>query len=367
MAKTSKTAILPPVLLPDALALTAWYRQNRRDLPWRSHQGRAPSPYHTWLSEIMLQQTGVITVIPYYQRFTARWPNVESLAAASEDDVLQEWAGLGYYSRARNLLKCAKAVTEHHNGQFPSDLKSLKSLPGIGDYTANAIRAIAFDLPANVVDGNVERVISRIFAYDEPVNLPAGKNRIRELAASIAPESDTGDYAQGLMELGALICKPRKPDCPECPWQKNCAAYASGQTGIIPVIQRRPKLPERQAAVFVLQDKNRRYFLRQRPSSGLLGGLWEFPSSPWGTRQDNPPSEIRDFAPVNFEGLKLLDERVVHVFTHFKLTMAIYIFPEPVDAINIKQPGAWFGVQELPALPTLMKKVMATARKGLGD
>ncbi|MDB5478626.1 MAG: mutY [Alphaproteobacteria bacterium] len=369
MAKTSKIGPGPDVLLD-------WYRQNGRALPWRINSGRAPSPYHTWLSEIMLQQTGVATVIAYYQRFITRWPNVEALAQASEDEVLGEWAGLGYYSRARNLLKCARRVADDHKGIFPADLAALKALPGIGEYTANAIRAIAFDLPANVVDGNVERVMARVFAYDQPVNLPAGKKEIQAIAGRIAPDEYSGDYAQALMDLGATICTPRKPQCPLCPWRDACRAYALSLTETIPVMRKRPKLPLRHAAVFVLRDEAGRYLLRQRPASGLLGGMWEFPSSPWDKKGDKKgdknnlaggfAEDQAAYAPVPISSLYKLPRKLVHVFTHFRLDLDIYVnLPSLPTEISAK--GSWFYPAALPALPTLSKKVLNEARKILGD
>lgn len=350
MAKTSFSA-------PETASLLHWYDQNSRKLPWRSHNGRAPSPYHTWLSEIMLQQTTVATVIPYYMRFTERWPDVMSLAHADEQDVMHEWAGLGYYSRARNLLACARQVATEHGGVFPSSIEELKALPGIGDYTANAIRAIAFDLPANVVDGNVERVMARMFAFEHALNIPQYKKEIRQLAASVTPAQRHGDYAQALMDLGATICTPRQPQCHTCPWQDNCRAFALGLTDRIPVIQRRAKLPERHAHVFILTDIHGRIFLRQRPATGLLGGLWECPSTPWSedrleiTTENLPTDHAFDKLP----------KPVIHVFSHFKLTSEICVCRTQFSGTEIfddTQIGGWFALDALPPLSTLSKKIM---------
>jgi A/G-specific adenine glycosylase len=355
MAKTSISA-------PKAADLLDWYRAHGRDLPWRSYEGRAPSPYHTWLSEIMLQQTGVITVIPYYERFTIKWPSVHDLAAAHEDDVLKEWAGLGYYSRARNLLKCARLIATDYSGIFPDDVTELKKLPGIGDYTANAIRAIAFDKPANVVDGNVERVTARVFAFDQPINLPANKVKLKELAATLSPQTENSHYAQAIMDLGATICTPRNPQCPLCPWNKNCLTFATGQTDKIPVVQKRAKIPERQTSVFVMHDKQNRFLLRQRPAKGLLGGLWEFPSTNWDKAV--PENEV-DLSTIDLTDFIQLPKPVIHVFTHFKLTSTVFVHRDPVKPETIKSLGQWFDPDNLPALSTLTVKILAAARNGL--
>ena len=202
--------------VPEAADLLAWYDRHRRVLPWRARHGEQPDPYRVWLSEIMLQQTNVKTVAPYYAKFLARWPTVEALGGASLDDVLRAWAGLGYYARARNLHACAKAVAENHGGKFPASLEALRALPGIGDYTAAAVAAIAFDAPAVPVDGNVERVVARLFAVEQA--LPAAKPAIKRLAASLLPARRSGDFAQALMDLGATICSPKRPACALCPW-----------------------------------------------------------------------------------------------------------------------------------------------------
>jgi A/G-specific adenine glycosylase len=359
MAKTSISA-------PKATDLLGWYRVHGRDLPWRSHAGRAPSPYHTWLSEIMLQQTGVITVIPYYERFTTKWPSVQKLAAANEDDVLKEWAGLGYYSRARNLLKCAGIIAKDYNGIFPDDVTELKKLPGIGDYTANAIRAIAYDQPANVVDGNVERVTARVFAFDQPINVPANKIKLKELAATLAPQTENSHYAQAIMDLGATICTPRNPKCPLCPWNKNCLAFATGQTDKIPVVQKRAKSPERHTHVFVMHDDRNRFLLRQRPVNGLLGGLWEFPSTGWDKTEPDTVSENETLlASMEMNGFAQLPKPVIHVFTHFRLTSTVFVHQEPVRPEQVKDLGQWFSPNHLPALSTLTVKILEAAHNGL--
>src|SRR5215216_5413606 len=225
MCPTRSTAPLPP-RLPDAAALLAWYDRHRRNLPWRAPPGRQPDPYRVWLSEIMLQQTTVATVGPYFDRFVARFPDIRALAAAPLDDILHAWQGLGYYARARNLHACARAVVARHAGEFPDDPAALRALPGVGDYTAAAIAAIAFDRPLAAVDGNVERVVARLFAEREP--LPAAKPRLRALAAALVPDARAGDFAQAMMDLGAVLCTPRRPRCVLCPWRGGCAALALG-------------------------------------------------------------------------------------------------------------------------------------------
>ncbi|HEY2541333.1 MAG TPA: A/G-specific adenine glycosylase, partial [Stellaceae bacterium] len=209
-------------LIPDPAPLLAWYDRHRRDLPWRAPPGSTADPYRVWLSEIMLQQTTVVAVAPYFERFVTRWPDVAALAAASLDEVLQEWQGLGYYARARNLHACARVVVERHGGAFPAKPSQLRALPGIGDYTAAAIAAIAFDERVAAVDGNVERVTARLFAVGEP--MPAAKERLRALAAALVPRPRSGDFAQAMMDLGATICTPRRPRCVLCPWRAACAA-----------------------------------------------------------------------------------------------------------------------------------------------
>lgn len=360
MAKTS-FSISPP----KPQDLLAWYRKNARVLPWRRHEGRADTPYHTWLSEIMLQQTTVAIVIPYYMKFIDRWPHVHDLAQAQEDDVMQAWAGLGYYSRARNLMKCAKTIVTEWDGQFPSEIDDLKSLPGIGEYTANAIRAIAFDKPANVVDGNVERVVARIFAFDKPLNLPIHKKEIKALAASLAPDKNAGDYAQALMDLGATICTPRQPKCDVCPWQKSCLAFAQGRAESLPVIQRLKKQPERFAKLFILYDRQGHIFMQKRPSSGLLGGLWAFPGTPWDQKEILTKSQEKNFYPVPLKDCVEIKTPVIHVFSHFKLTLHVYVVKKPVSRKSITIKGTWFAADALPSLPTLMNKIWQAAKSSI--
>ncbi|HYU11045.1 MAG TPA: A/G-specific adenine glycosylase, partial [Stellaceae bacterium] len=263
---------------PDPAALLAWYDRHRRDLPWRSPAGTRADPYRVWLSEIMLQQTTVVTVAPYFDRFVARWPDIRALAAASLDEVLHEWQGLGYYARARNLHACARAVVARHGGYFPENPAQLRALPGIGDYTAAAIAAIAFDHGSAAVDGNVERVVARLFAVVEP--LPAAKPRLKALATALVPARRAGDFAQAMMDLGATLCTPRRPRCVLCPWREACAARAAGIADNLPARLDKPERPWRYGVVFWLSRGDGAVLLRRRPEKGLLGGMIELPSTP---------------------------------------------------------------------------------------
>jgi A/G-specific adenine glycosylase len=330
-----------------SLTLLSWYNKHGRALPWRCVAGRAETPYHTWLSEIMLQQTGVTTVIPYYQRFITRWPNVKALAKADEADILKEWAGLGYYSRARNLLKCARLVVDRYKGQFPDTIHELKKLNGIGNYTANAIIAIAFDKAANVVDGNVERVMARLFAVDLPSNSPSGKKHLTELAASILPSAQHGDYAQALMDLGATLCTPKNPSCGQCPWQTQCLAFKQGNPTNFPRKIAKAAIPTRYGFCTVQFNQKNQILLQQRPSNGLLGGLWEFyDASAWTSIK--PKKKKGDF-------------QITHIFSHFKLIMDVCI-AQP-DKSNKTLSGMWYPCEQLPAMSTLHRKILAEAQK----
>ena len=328
--------------------LLDWYDQHRRLLPWRTDQ---PDPYAVWLSEVMLQQTTVAAVIPYYQRFLARWPTVMDLARADDAQVMKEWAGLGYYARARNLLACARAVAAM-GGSFPPSEAQLRDLPGIGTYTAAAIAAIAFNLPANVVDGNVERVMARLHAVTTP--LPPAKAELSHLAAALAPHQRPGDYAQALMDLGATLCTPRSPRCNACPWAKACQALAQGQPEAFPV--KRPKAPKptRFGLAFWLQDDQNRVLLRRRPPKGLLGGMMEIPTTPWRPQQTWILDEAAPHAPAPAHWLAL-NQTVHHTFTHFHLELGV------VKGLIRHDPslGLWCPLDQLAeqGLPTLMTKI----------
>jgi A/G-specific adenine glycosylase len=348
--------------------LLAWYDRHRRRLPWRPPAGEAADPYRVWLSEIMLQQTGVKTVGPYFEKFIARWPDVEALGSAALDDVLRMWAGLGYYSRARNLHACAVVVRGDHGGVFPDTEEGLRALPGIGPYTAAAIAAIAFGRRTMPVDGNIERVVSRLFAVEAP--LPQAKPLIQELAATLLgatragdEKSRAGDSAQALMDLGSSICTPKKPACALCPLNDDCAARARGDQEIFP--RKAPKKAGtlRRGAAFVVTRGNE-LLVRTRPEKGLLGGMTEVPTSDWLATQDDKSALGQ--APA----LKVIARWhrkagvVTHVFTHFPLELVVYTARAP--ALTPAPEGMrWVPIETLAgeAFPNLMRKVIA---HGLG-
>jgi A/G-specific adenine glycosylase len=353
--------------VPSAAALLAWYDRHRRTLPWRAPPGERTDPYRVWLSEIMLQQTTVRAVVPYYARFLARWPDVRALAAAPLDDVLKAWAGLGYYARARNLHACARAVVERHDAAFPSDEAALRALPGVGDYTAAAIAAIAFDVAASPVDGNIERVVARLFAVEEP--LPGAKPRLRQLARAMTPQRRPGDFAQAMMDLGASLCSPKKPACAFCPWNESCAGFARGDAETFP--RRIPKRDGalRRGAAFVVRRPDGYVLLRTRVAKGLLGGMTEVPITSWSA--DFAESEALNFTPTfssplraaeRGDGWRRLPGVVRHVFTHFPLELSVY-----VAEVGVETPAPddtrWAKISELAgeALPSLMRKVLAHA------
>jgi A/G-specific adenine glycosylase len=357
-----------PTASPQPAALLAWYDRHRRRLPWRAAPGERSDPYRVWLSEIMLQQTTVKAVAPYYARFLARWPDVRALAAAPLDEVLKGWAGLGYYSRARNLHACACVVVERHGGIFPSDEAGLRALPGIGAYTAAAVAAIAYDVPAIPIDGNVERVIARLYAVKTPV--PAAKRDIAQLAHGFRPQNRAGDFAQALMDLGATICTPKRPACSLCPWRGSCAAEKRGDAEAFP--RRTPKREGvlRRGAAFVARRTDGYLLLRTRPPRGLLGGMTEVPTSAW-TADFEAANALKDTPRFsrNVGGKKDIAWRRVpgivrHVFTHFPLELVVYAAEIPKNAQPPK--GArWVALDAIAgeALPSLMRKVIA---HGLG-
>lgn len=345
-----------------AAALLAWYDRHHRRLPWRvgpadARSGQRADPYRVWLSEVMLQQTTVQAVKPYFETFTARWPTVAALAAAPGEDIMKAWAGLGYYSRARNLKKCAEMVVERHGGRFPDDLEGLKALPGIGDYTAAAIASIAFDRPAAVVDGNVERVVTRLRSIATPV--PAAKPEIRAHVQVLLPVDRPGDFAQATMDLGATICTPRRPACPLCPINDGCEAFRDGTQERFPVKAPKAAKPVRQGAAFVAENRDGAVLLRKRAEKGLLGGMSEPPTSAWTARVDGAAgTEAAPFAAAWREA-----GTVTHVFTHFELRLAV--FHARVD--RPAPEGAWWSPREdVPgeALPTVMKHAIETAIPG---
>lgn len=352
---------------PDPADLLAWYDRHARRLPWRmppdrSRAGVRADPYHVWLSEVMLQQTTVAAVGPYFRDFLDRWPDVAALAAADLDAVLTAWAGLGYYARARNLHKCARVVAGEHGGRFPDTEEGLRELPGIGPYTAAAIAAIAFDRKAAPVDGNIERVMSRVFAVETP--LPDAKAELRDLAAAMTPDTRPGDYAQALMDLGATVCTPRSPKCLACPWSGSCTARAAGIAEELP--RRAPKKarPVRRATVWWMTRADGAVLLRRRPEEGLLGGMMEVPSGPWESG-GWAAGEISDEAPPLAADWVEIPGMVTHGFTHFAIEMqvrAARIDPSRAPEGVWVQPEA-FGDH---ALPTLTRKVVRHVMTHLG-
>jgi A/G-specific adenine glycosylase len=345
----------------DAAALLAWYDRHRRRLPWRTAPGETPDPYRVWLSEIMLQQTTVKAVIPYYLRFLQRWPDVHALAAAPLDDVLKAWAGLGYYARARNLHACARVIAQIRAGHFPASEKELASLPGIGSYTGAAIAAIAFGARAAAIDGNGERVLARRFAFK--MEFPAAKPHIRRLAEGLLPNTRAGDFAQALMDLGSSICTPKRPACVLCPWSPCCAAYRDGTAESFP--RKRPKQQGRlrTGAAFVLLCAEHSILLRNRAAKGLLGGMAEVPTSAW--THDLPEQDALAAAPRP-HGTQPKWRRVrgvvSHVFTHFPLRLQVYIATVS-EAARAPKGTRWVPIAHLggEALPSLMRKVITRA------
>jgi A/G-specific adenine glycosylase len=315
-------------------ALLSWYAVDKRRLPWRYEAGETPDPYRVWLSEVMLQQTTVAAVRPYFDKFTTRWPDVRALAAADDADIMAAWAGLGYYARARNLVACARKVAGVLDGIFPDTEEGLRSLPGIGRYTAAAIAAIAFGRRAVVVDANVERVVSRLFAVEAP--LPGARDRLYALTDSITPEN-AGDFAQAMMDLGATICTPRAPDCGLCPLAQGCAARTSGMQERYPVKAPKSPRPRRDGVAYWLEHDGHVRLVR-RPATGLLGGMLALPES----------------APA--EAVWQEAGSVEHVFTHFALTMRLLCAES-----NGRDDGIWWPIERIgeAGLPTLFARLAA--------
>jgi len=337
--------------------LLAWYDRHRRRLPWRALPGEPSDAYRVWLSEIMLQQTTVKAVGPYFEKFVARWADVAALARAPLDDILRMWAGLGYYSRARNLHACAVAVVEQHGGQLPRDEQGLRALPGIGPYTAAAIAAIAFDAPVVPVDGNIERVVSRLFAVED--ELPNAKPVIQTLAQRLLDVARAGDTAQALMDLGATICTPKKPACVLCPLSEACLARARGDQENFPRKAPKKSGALRRGAAFVV-TRGDELLVRTRSTKGLLGGMTEVPTSDWLVGHDD--AIARQQAPV-LKGLSRWRRKigvVNHVFTHFPLELVVYTATVPAQT---RAPNGmrWVKIATLDgeALPNLMRKVIA--------
>ena len=344
-----------------ASVLLEWYDAGNRDLPWRYGPSETPDPYRVWLSEVMLQQTTVKAVIPYFEKFLTRWPTVKSLAKADLEEVLAVWAGLGYYSRARNLHACARTVVERHKGKFPRNEAELLQLPGIGPYTAAAVVAIAFGGRTSPVDGNVERVVARLFAVRDA--LPGAKPALRALARTLTPDQRAGDFAQAMMDLGATVCTPKRPSCLMCPLQPQCAATSLGIAANLPARAIKAERPVRYGAAFVVLREDGYVLLRQRPMAGLLGGMMEVPSTAWGDKGPTQMDAMRS-APVRSDWWPVAGA-VSHVFTHFRLEMTVYRAVVPVDAqLHLwAEPDrcrwVYRGDLQGEALPSIMRKLIA--------
>ena len=357
---------------PNPAALLSWFDRHRRVLPWRAPPGEVADPYLVWLSEIMLQQTTVTAVAPYYMRFVARFPSVTELAQADIEDVLKLWAGLGYYARARNLHACAKVILTR--GAFPNREEELLGLPGIGSYTAAAIAAIAFDRQASPVDGNVERVVARLFAVEQ--ELPNAKPTIRKLAAALAPVRRPGDFAQAMMDLGATVCTPKAPACGRCPFAGTCVARKRGDAETFPRKKKKREGHLRRGAAFVAIRADGHVLVRRRAPKGLLGGMTEVPTTEWIADFDaaRALAEAPQFAPVRGTDTDMASRAVswrrvpgvvTHVFTHFPLELVVLRARLPKSAIA-PDGMYWIAREDIAgaALPSVMRKVLAHA---LGD
>ncbi len=336
--------------------LFAWYDAHARSLPWRvgpaDHAaGVRADPYRVWLSEVMLQQTTVPHATPYFLEFTRRWPTVGALAAAEDAEVMAAWAGLGYYARARNLIACARAVASGYGGVFPDTEEGLRALPGLGAYTAAAVAAIAFDRLAHVVDGNVERVVARLFAVDEP--LPDAKPELKRLAATLTAPERPGDWAQAMMDLGATVCRPRAPLCDRCPISTGCKAFASGHPEAWPKKRLKAERPRRFGVAYVL-ERDGRIGLVRRPPRGLLGGMLALPTSEWRAA---PLSEAEALAAAPGPGAWRAAGQIEHVFTHFALTLEVRRGEASTGAADL----IWTPRGDLGALPSVFLKAARAA------
>jgi A/G-specific adenine glycosylase len=350
----SEADAAPEAVLPDPADLLRWYDRHARRLPWRiapANPAARPDPYRVWLSEVMLQQTTVATAGPYFERFTARWPDVSALADADRAEVLGAWAGLGYYARARNLHACAQAVAAR--GAFPDTEDGLRELPGIGPYTAAAIAAIAFGRRAVVVDGNVERVIARLFAIGTP--MPDAKPQVRARAAMLTPAERPGDFAQGMMDLGATICTPRNPACALCPWRPRCAAHRQGMAEELPRKRAKPVRPHRRGASFVVLREDGALLVETRPDTGLLGGMSGPPGTDW-TQAGPDAQALAESAPLHADWREAGAE-ARHVFTHFTLSLRVFAARVGMDAQPARGRFAPLGAARAAA-PTALRKAL---------
>lgn len=340
-------------------ALLGWYDIHARALPWRvppdeSRVGVLPDPYHIWLSEVMLQQTTVAAVVKYFHAFTTRWPTVHDLAAAKDAEVMGQWAGLGYYARARNLLKCARMVVADHGGVFPDSRDGLLSLPGIGPYTAAAIAAIAYGHSETVVDGNIERVMARL--YDVHTPLPVAKPELTALAAILTPQDRAGDYAQAVMDLGATICTPKSPACGICPWSSACKARVNGTAADLPKRAPKTRKPTRYGIAYIARRNDGAWLLERRPDKGLLGGMLGWPGAEWGAKPVAQP-------PLNADW-QTLPAEVRHTFTHFHLRPTVQMATVADETPDTGQflPADQFSPDDLP---TVMRKAYDLAKDRL--
>ena len=351
-----------PKAMPEAATLLAWYDVSARVLPWRARSGAKPDPYRVWLSEIMLQQTRVETVLPYYAKFLARWPDVHALANARQEEILSAWAGLGYYARARNLHACAKTVVAELSGAFPEAEDELRRLPGIGAYTSAAISAIAFGRKATPVDGNIERVMSRLFAVEE--KLPAAKKSLARLAADMTPAIRAGDFAQALMDLGATICTPKRPACGICPWINECVARTRGDQETFPRKTAKTEGKLRKGAAFVVLRDDGKILLRTRAEKGLLASMTEVPGSEWSAEYKDSTKT----APLSGLKWQKAIDPVRHVFTHFPLELTVYFAAVPAKTRPPKDMRfVSLGGLDEEALPSVMRKVIAHATEFIAE
>jgi A/G-specific adenine glycosylase len=332
------------------IRLKKWYQKSQRRLPWRETK----NPYFIWVSEIMLQQTQVNTVIPYYQRFIRRFPDMERLAVAGLQDVLKEWEGLGYYARARNLHKAAGVVLEKFGGNIPDHWDGFKSLPGVGDYIASAVLSIAFNKPYAVVDGNVKRVLARLTAMDAPVNQSASYKRFRRVAEALLDHEDPGTFNQAVMELGAVVCRPGKPDCKICPVKRWCLAFQSNQAAAYPKSLERPAPPLQYLTIGVIIKSGRTLIVR-RPEDGLLGGLWEFPTGRIGPGETSESACSRIIKEqVNLRAsIRSKLTAIRHAYTHFKITADVFVCDSISGRVKLKGPVdyRWVGLADLKKYP----------------